>query len=102
MTDTLMERARALGLHGLLAHWGEVVERDWIAGLIAWEEEERRARSLNRRLSDARLGQFKPLTDFDWDWPRRCDRMAVEDLMGLDFLKEHANLVLVGPKSQVP
>ncbi len=97
MTDTLMERARALGLNGLLAHWGEVAERDWIAGLIAWEEEERRARSLKRRLADARLGQFKPLADFDWDWPRRCDRMAVEDLMGLDFLKEHANLVLVGP-----
>ncbi len=97
MTETLMERARALGLHGLLAHWGEVAERDWIAGLIAWEEEERRARSLKRRLSDARLGQFKPLADFDWDWPRRCDRMAVEDLMGLDFLKEAANLVLVGP-----
>ncbi len=63
MTDTLMERARALGLNGLLAHWGEVAERDWIAGLIAWEEEERRARSLKRRLADARLGQFKPLAD---------------------------------------
>ena len=97
MTDTLMERAHTLGLHGLLAHWGEVAERDWIAGLTAGEEEERRARSLTRRLADARLGQFKPLADFDWDWPRRCDRMAVEDLMGLDFLKEAANLVLVGP-----
>lgn len=95
MTDTLIDRARALGLHGLVAHWAEVAERDWLPPLIAWEEEERRARSLKRRLADARLGQFKPLADFDW--PRRCDRMAVEDLMGLDFLKEHANLVLVGP-----
>ncbi|MCY4481171.1 MAG: ATP-binding protein, partial [Rhodospirillales bacterium] len=97
MTDSLMNRARALGLHGLLVHWGEITERDWLAELIAWEEEERRARSLKRRLADARLGQFKPLADFDWDWPRRCDRMAVEDLMALDFLKEAANLVLVGP-----
>ena len=97
MTETLMNRARALGLHGLLAHWGEVAERDWLAELIAWEEEERRARSLKRRLADARLGQFKPLADFDWDWPRRCDRMAVEDLMGLEFLNEAANVVLVGP-----
>ncbi len=97
MTDTLMNRARALGLHGLLAHWGEVAERDWLVELIAWEEEERRARSLKRRLADARLGQFKPLADFDWDWPRRCDRIAVEDLMALEFLKEHANVVLVGP-----
>ena len=68
--------------------------------LIAWEEEERRSRSrsrsLKRRLGAARIGRFKPLADFDWDWPRRCDRMAVEDLMTLDFLNEAANVVLVG------
>ncbi|MCY4559684.1 MAG: IS21-like element helper ATPase IstB [Chloroflexi bacterium] len=97
MTDTLKDRARALALHGLLAHWGEVAERDWLAPLIAWEEEERRARSLKRRLSAARIGRFKPLADFDWEWPRRCDRMAVEDLMSLDFLDDAANVVLVGP-----
>ena len=97
MTDTLKDRARALGLHGLLAHWGEVAERDWLAELIAWEEEERRARSLKRRLAAAQIGRFKPLADFDWEWPRRCDRMAVEDLMSLDFLDDAANVVLVGP-----
>ena len=97
MTDSLMDRARALGLHGLVAHWDEVAECDWLSTLIAWEEEEKRARSLKRRLADARLGEFKPLADFNWDWPRRCDRMAIEDLMGLEFLKEHANVVLVGP-----
>ena len=97
MTGTLMERARALGLHGLLVYWDELADRDWIARLTAWEEEERRARSLKRRLADARLERFKPLADFDWDWPRRRDRMAVEDLMSLDFLKEAANLILVGP-----
>ncbi len=97
MTDPLMERARALGLHGLIAHWDEVEDCDWLGALIAWEEDERRARSLKRRLADARLGEFKPLADFDWDWPRRCDRMAVEDLMNLGFLKDHANVVLVGP-----
>ena len=97
MTDTLMDRARELGLHGLLAHWGEVAQCDWLPVLIAWEEEEKRARSLKRRLKEARLGKFKPLADFDWAWPRRCDRMAVEDLMGLEFLEEAANIVLVGP-----
>ena len=97
MTDTLMDRARALGLHGLVAHWDEIGEPDWLERLIAWEEEERRARSLRRRLGAARIGRFKPLADFDWDWPRRCDRMAVEDLMTLDFLNEAANVVLVGP-----
>ena len=97
MSDNLMNRARALGLHGLIAHWDEVADCDWLTTLIAWEEEERRARSLKRRLADARLGEFKPLADFNWDWPRSCDRMAVEDLLSLDFLNEAANVVLVGP-----
>ena len=95
MSDNLMNRARALGLHGLIAHWDEVEDSDWLTALIAWEEEERRARSLKRRLADARLGEFKPLADFNWDWPRSCDRMAVEDLMSLSFLNEAANVVLV-------
>ena len=60
MSDNLMNRARALGLHGLIAHWDEVGECDWLTMLIAWEEEERRARSLKRRLADARLGEFNP------------------------------------------
>ena len=97
MTDTLIDRARTLGLHGLVAHWGEVTECGWLPTLIAWEEDERRSRSLKRRLAEARLGQFKPLADFNWAWPRRCDRMAVEDLMSLEFLKEATNVVLVGP-----
>ena len=97
MTDPLMERARALGLHGLVAHWDDIGETGWLPELIAWEEEEKRSRSLKRRLGAARIGRFKPLADFDWDWPRRCDRMAVEDLMSLGFLNEAANVVLVGP-----
>ena len=80
MTETLKERARTLGLHGLVAHWGEVAEHDWVAALIAWEEDERRSRGLKRRLSDARLGQFKPLADFDWSWPQTLrPHAAIED-----------------------
>ena len=97
MTDTLKDRARALRLYGLIAHWDDIGECSWLPTLIAWEEEERRSRSLKRRLSEARIGRFKPLVDFDWDWPRRCDQMVIEDLMSLEFLREAANVVLVGP-----
>ncbi len=95
--DALRARAATLHLHGLLAHWSEVVAADWLASLIHWEEQERHRRSLERRLKDARIGRFKPLCDFDWSWPKRCDRAAVEALMALDFLTEAANVVLVGP-----
>ena len=95
--DPLMARATALKLHGLLAHWEAVAGSDWIEPLIQWEEQERARRSLERRLGNAHLGRFKPLADFDWDWPKHCDREAVEELMRLAFLEEAANAVFIGP-----
>jgi DNA replication protein DnaC len=99
MTDpqALRARAEALHLHGLLAHWPEVAMAEWLAPLLDWEEQERHRRSLERRLQAAHIGRFKPLCDFDWTWPKRCDRAAIEALMALDFLKEAGNAVLVGP-----
>ena len=99
MTDHDAQRARAgaLNLHGLLAHWGEVASEAWVAALLGWEEQERSRRSLERRLGAARIGRFKPLCDFDWVWPKRCDRAAIEALMTLDFLADATNVVLVGP-----
>ena len=47
--------------------------------------------------STAHIGRFKPLCDFDWTWPKRCDRAAVDALMTLDFLNDATNVVLVGP-----
>jgi DNA replication protein DnaC len=95
--DALHARAKALNLHGLLAHWPEAAAVDWVATLVDWEEQERARRSLERRLRTAHIGRFKPLCDFDWAWPKRCDRSAFEALMALDFLKDATNVVLVGP-----
>lgn len=95
--EQLHERATALHLNGVLAHWPEVVTSEWLPKLVAWEEEERTRRSLERRLKDARIGRFKSLADFDWAWPTRCDRGAIEGLMELEFITEAANVVMVGP-----
>jgi DNA replication protein DnaC len=95
--ENLLERANALRLYGLLAHWSDVATEQWVAPLLQWEEDERARRSLERRIRDARLGNFKPLCDFDWNWPTRCDRAAVEELMSLGFIRDTANVVLIGP-----
>ena len=95
--DALQARAKALHLHGLLAHWPEAVAAGWVEPLLDWEDQERARRSLERRLRDAHIGRFKAVCDFDWTWPKRCDRASFEALMALDFLKDAANAVLVGP-----
>jgi DNA replication protein DnaC len=95
--ESLRSRAHELRLHGLLAHWAEVAHEPWVAPLVQWEEDERARRSLERRINDAHLGSFKTLCDFDWSWPARRDRGAIEELMSLGFLKDAANVVLIGP-----
>lgn len=96
-SEILRARAQALRLNGLVEHWAEVGAAEWVAPLIQWEEDERCHRSLQRRVRAARLGRFKSLSDFDWQWPERIDRAAVEELMTLAFLKEATNVVLIGP-----
>lgn len=90
---------RRLGLFGLLARWEEVRHLEWLPSVIEYEQSERQRRSLQRRLHFARLGSFKPLCDFDWHWPKKIDRAAVEELTSLEFLSEPANVVLIGPNS---
>lgn len=95
--DLLLLRARALKLHGLINHWDEIKENDWVLQLITWEEVYRSARSLDSRLRCARIGKFKPLTDFDWTWPKQCERDVIERWMQLNFIKDATNLILCGP-----
>lgn len=94
--DSLRQRAADLHLYGVLEHWSEISDADWLVKLIDWEEQARTQRSLDRRLSAAHIGRFKALADFDWSWPRQCDRVAIEALMTLDFITQGANVVLRG------
>ena len=97
--EELKRRAAQLGLHGLAVHWEELTgpQLAWLPRLIGWEERVRQQRGLERRLSAAHIGRFKPLADFDWDWPSQCDRAAVSELMTLAFIPEAVNIILVGP-----
>ena len=56
--STLNQRAAALKLHGLIAHWDEIQDTSWVEQLLAWEEDERARRSLEHRMHKARLGRF--------------------------------------------
>lgn len=94
--SALRDRARHLGLHGVLSHWDSIGAQSWLPTLIEYEEAERSRRSLQRRLQSAKLAQFKPMADFDWNWPKIIDREAIEELFSLNFIEETANVVLVG------
>lgn len=95
--EALKARLRRLNLYGLLAHADELLAEPWLERVLQIEESERQGRSLKRRLGNARLGAFKPLADFDYDWPEELDRALLEELFTFAFLEAGANVVIVGP-----
>jgi DNA replication protein DnaC len=97
----------ALGLRYTAAHLDDVValatKRRWsptqlLEPLAESEQQERARRSLERRLLRSRIGRFTPMSEFDWAWPKRIDRPAVEAALRLDFLAGARNVVLVAPQ----
>ncbi len=95
--DAARDHLRQLGLYGLAAQANTLLHEPWLARVIDIEAAERQQRSLKRRLDNARLGAFKPLADFDWAWPTKCDRSLLDELLSLAFIAEAANVVLLGP-----
>jgi DNA replication protein DnaC len=57
---------------------------------------ERSRRSLERRLRLSGIKRFKPMADFEWNWPAKIERDVIERALTLDFLAEARNFILIG------
>ena len=64
--------------------------------LIEGEAHLRRDRSIERRIRLARFPVKKTLDSFDWSWPKKINRLQVQNLFRLRFIDEATNVVLVG------
>lgn len=95
--DELRERAKRLRLYGLLNAWASLGSEPWVIELVQLEEEERGRRSQEYRHRKAKIGVFKDRVDFDWKHPKVIDRLQIEELFTLDFMKEGQNVVFYGP-----
>lgn len=107
MSGQLTAQLASLGLHWAAANLDDVValaaKHRWgavelMSHLVDQESREKARRSMERRHARSKLGRFAPMADFDWAWPTRIDRPAVEAALGLDFLSTGRNLVLVAPQ----
>jgi len=96
--EDLKQQAIELKLYGLLSHWHKLTETQltWLACWFDWELTVGKQRGLERRLRSAKIGQFKPLVDFDWKWPTKIDQQAIHEFMQLDFIKKAINLIFMG------
>jgi DNA replication protein DnaC len=104
-TPDLKEQLTQIGLVALAdgsddflarASKGRFSPRQVVEEIVRLELTEGAKRSLERRLERSRIGRFKPIADFDWNWPKKIERDVIERALTLDFVEEHRNLVLLG------
>jgi DNA replication protein DnaC len=104
MTPRLADQLTAIGLRHTGATLDDLValatKKRWshiqlLEHVAEIEADDRAKKSLERRLAHARIGRFKPMADFDWAWPKKIERPAVEAALHLDFLESARNVVLV-------
>jgi DNA replication protein DnaC len=100
----LAEQLRALGLlrtaEDLDDFLARATKQRWsprvvLEELVRQEIAERERRSLERRLRAAKLGRFKPIDEFDWNWPKKVDRAVLDRALSGELVRERENLILV-------
>ena len=74
-------------------HWDHV---EYLRRLVEGQFVERRQRVIERRLKAARFPVIKTLEQFQWDWPKKINRLQVQHLFRLEFVAQKSNVVLLG------
>ena len=68
---------------------------DYLTELISGEAAARDDRRVQRCINQARFPVLKTLDQFDWNWPTKINRMLIQNLFHLDFVKQNANVVFI-------
>jgi len=87
------DQHEALAKEAAEAHWGHV---DYLASLMQGEALDRRQRSIERRIRQARFPVLKTRDSFQWTWPSKINRLQVEHLFRLKFIEDKANVIFLG------
>jgi DNA replication protein DnaC len=70
---------------------------EYLRRLIEGEYNQQRHRRIQWRLKCAEFPVLKTLEQFRWDWPKKLNRLQVQNLFRLEFLEQKANVVFLGP-----
>ena len=89
----IREHYVALAPQAAAEQWPPV---DYLARLIEGELQRRQDRALQRRLKAARFPLLKTLEQFQWQWPKKINRLQVQQLFRLAFLDTHTQVIFLG------
>jgi DNA replication protein DnaC len=103
--DELHQHLAYLNLPFMREHVEELArqaaDKQWshlafLGRLVEGEAALRQDRARARRIHQARFPVLKTLEQFDFTWPAKINRLAVQNLFRLKFIEDKANAILVG------
>ena len=89
----LKEHFRSAAAEAASKHWSHL---DYLDRLIEGEALARQDRAMARRIKAARFPVLKTLEAFRWDWPKKINRLQIQDLFRLSFIEQKANVIFLG------
>ncbi len=89
----MLENHQVLAQSATTKHWSHL---DYLGELLNGEAAARDDRRVQRCINLARFPVLKTIDQFDWNWPTKINRMLIQNLFHLDFVKQHANVVFIG------
>lgn len=69
---------------------------NYLAELVQREIDQRKDRTIQNRIKQARFPVIKTLDDFDWAWPKKINQPQIRNLFRLSFIPKKNNVVFVG------
>jgi DNA replication protein DnaC len=68
---------------------------DFLTGLVQGELNLRHDRATARRVRNARFPVIKTMDQFSWSWPKKINRLAIQNLFRLQFIEDRANVIFL-------
>lgn len=69
---------------------------DYLDNLAQGEADFKNDRSTQRRVRLARLPTIKTLDQFDWSWPKKINRLQIQNIFRLNLIEEKSNVIFIG------
>lgn len=104
-SDDLRRHLQQLKLPFILEHFEELARQaaaeqwshvEFLARLIEGEDALRQDRACQRRIKNARFPVLKTLEQFEFAWPTKINRPAIQNLFRLKFIEDKANAIFIG------
>lgn len=101
----LLDQLDYLKLPFIKAHHSELAaeagrqswdHQEYLRRLVDGEFSQRQQRCVERRIKAARFPVIKTLEQFQWSWPKKINRIQIQNLFRLEFIPQKGNVIFLG------